>query len=116
MNERIKKLEDFADQARYEFGELRAELRSMDARLTARLDQTATKADVEAVRTEIQKSVSETHKWMIGTVIGLFIGFGGLFLAMSNALKPSPQVAQWPPIIITTPQPSTVISPPPAKP
>jgi hypothetical protein len=47
------------------------------------------KTDMATVRAEIAKSSGETHKWMIATVIGLFVGFGGLFMAMSNALKPS---------------------------
>lgn len=83
MEERVQKLEEFVDDARREFAWVRQEFLTMDVRLTrieTRLEQTATKADVEAIKNDILK-------WMIGTVIGLFIGFGGLFLAMSNALR-----------------------------
>lgn len=65
---------------------------SMEARVTtleATLPHLATRADIADVRGDIQRGISETHKWMIATVIGLFLGFGGLFLAMSNALKPA---------------------------
>ena len=57
---------------------------ALETRLDTILPTLATKAD-------IHQAVGETHKWMIATVIGLFLGFGGLFLAMSNALKPNNQ-------------------------
>ena len=69
---------------------------ALETRLDTILPTLATKAD-------IHQAVGETHKWMIATVIGLFLGFGGLFLAMSNALKPSPVLAQPQPIIIQLP-------------
>lgn len=87
----------------------------MDARLTAletRFDTVlptlATRADVAEVRGDIQRGINETHKWMIATVVGLFLGFGGLFLAMSNALKPTAQTtsATTPPVIINVPSPA----------
>ena len=46
------------------------------------------KGEIHKLAGEIHKVAGETHKWMLATVVGLFIGFGGLFLAMSNALKP----------------------------
>lgn len=84
----------------------------MDARLTALetlMPTLATKADMADVRTDIQKGVNETHRWMLGTVIGLFFGFGALFLAMSNALRPSSPAAQAP-IIINVPTPAAPAS------
>jgi hypothetical protein len=60
----------------------------LEAKWDAVLPTLATKSDVAELRVEIQKGVNETHRWMIATVIGLFIGFAGLFLAMSNTLKP----------------------------
>lgn len=92
----------------------------MEARLIAIeavLPTLATKNDVAELRTDVHKLVGETHKWMLATVIGLFLGFGGLFLAMSNALKPAPAAtAQAPaqaPIIINVPAAPPV---PPTKP
>jgi hypothetical protein len=69
---------------------------ALETRLDTILPTLATKAD-------IHQAVGETHKWMIATVIGLFLGFGGLFLAMSNALKPNPMLMQPQPIIIQVP-------------
>lgn len=80
------------------------------------------KTDMATVRAEIAKSSGETHKWMIATVIGLFVGFGGLFMAMSNALKPSTpsrSAEQAPQPIVIYAQPTTappsVPSPPDPK-
>lgn len=86
-------------------GGMDARLTALETRLDAVLPTLATKTDVAEVRVDIQRSVNETHKWMIATVIGLFLGFGGLFLAMSNALKPSTNhsSAAQPPVIINVP-------------
>lgn len=80
---------------------------AMEARVTqleAVIPTLATKADLAQVKGElvatIERGISETQRWMIATVIGLFIGFGGLFLAMSNALKPAPTVQQQPTVIV----------------
>ena len=69
---------------------------ALETRLDTILPTLATKAD-------IHQAVGETHKWMIATVIGLFLGFGGLFLVMSTALKPNPMMMQPQPIIIQVP-------------
>jgi hypothetical protein len=79
---------------------------ALETRIDTILPTLATKADVESIKTDIHKAIGETHKWMIGTIIGLFVGFGGLFLAMSNALKPqssAPAPAAQQPIVITIP-------------
>lgn len=60
------------------------------------------------LRSDLHKNAVDIQRWMIATVIGLFLGFGGLFLAMSNALKPTPTTAvalpaQQQPIIINVP-------------
>ncbi|MDB5777572.1 MAG: hypothetical protein JWP38_3705 [Herbaspirillum sp.] len=79
-------------------------LSALEARFDAVLPTLATRTDIESVKSEIHKSSGETHKWMLGTVIGLFLGFGGLFLAMSNALKPAaPQPAAAPIVIYSQP-------------
>ena len=77
-----------------------AELRSDFADLRA--DMKTSAADLKA---EIHKNSIDLHRWMLGTVVGLFLGFGGLFLAMSNALKQPPATPQpqQPPVIITLP-------------
>lgn len=58
------------------------------ARIDAILPTLATKADVEALRADFAR-------WTLATVIGLFIGFGGLFVGITNTLKPAaPPLAQ----------------------
>ena len=76
---------------------------ALETRLDTILPTLATKADIADVRADIHHAVGETHKWMIATVVGLFLGFGGLFLAMSNALKPSPAINPSQPVIIQVP-------------
>ena len=53
----------------------------------------ATKADVQAVKTDIEAATNGTQRWMIATVLGLFIGFGGMFFGMANFLKSGPAPA-----------------------
>lgn len=113
METRIEKLEEFAV-------EVRAELRSIDVRLTkieVILPTLATKADLELLRRDtrtdieslkvhIHKTAAETQKWVVATIIGMFLGFGGLLLGMSNALKP---VIHLPPAVTAPPAvPATV--------
>jgi hypothetical protein len=74
------------------------------ARIEAIMPTLATRADMEALRADVAR-------WTLATVIGLFIGFGGLFLAMSNSLKPSASAG------IQTQQPIVIVVPaPPAPP
>ena len=89
----------------------------MEARLQAletTLPTLATKADLAElrgelrswlaeVRADIAESRADGQRWIVATVIGLFIGFGGLFMAMSNALKPVTATAAQQPIIINVP-------------
>ena len=70
---------------------------AMDARLTAietLLPTLMTKTDGAELRVEMQKIAGETHKWMLATVIGLFLGFGGLFLAAKPNRRPSSSTCQ----------------------
>ena len=53
-----------------------------EARFDAVLPTLATKSDIEALRADIRK-------WIVATMIGLFIGFCGLFIAMTNILRPA---------------------------
>ncbi|MES2117199.1 MAG: hypothetical protein V4578_18700 [Pseudomonadota bacterium] len=80
----------------------------MDERLTALethfnaiLPTLATKADLEALRADI-------HKWMVATVMGLFIGFAGLFIAMGNILKPTVQAPVAAPAVAPQATPQSV--------
>lgn len=97
-----------------EFQDFRREVAERFVRVDARLEQTATKEDVSAVKAEIHRGIVETQRWMIATVVGLFVGFGGLFMAMTNALKPSAAPAlsaTQPPLIINAPSANQPASP-----
>ncbi|AMP05589.1 hypothetical protein [Collimonas pratensis] len=78
-------------------------LTTLETRFDAVLPTLATRADIQSVKSEIHKASGETHKWMLATVIGLFLGFGGLFLAMSNTLKAAPQSSAQAPVVIQLP-------------
>lgn len=82
--------------------------------IEAILPNLMTKSDGEALRADIHKMDSSIKAWMIATILGLFFGFAGLFLAMSNAAKaPLAPSAVAPPVIINVPQPAaTTIQPP----
>lgn len=108
-------------------GEMEARVKALEEamkNLPTKADFEALRADVKTgvsdLRAEMHKSSIDIHKWMIGTVIGLFLGFGGLFLAMSNGLKqqpaPLPTASQPQPIIIAVPQSAPAQSAPPAAP
>jgi len=66
---------------------------ALEARFDTILPTLATKADVESLRADI-------HKWMVGSMIGLFVGFGGLAAALGQLLKPMPQAA---PVVVQAP-------------
>ena len=100
-------------------GGMDARLTDLDLRLTrieAKLDASASKADISDVRTDIQKSAGETHKWMIATIIGLFLGFGSLFMGMANFLKPTTPPGGGAPIILYPTPAGPMALPPPPQP
>lgn len=66
----------------------------------------ANKADFAELRADMHKNSGDIQRWMIATVIALFLGFSGLFFTMNNSSKPasaSAPVAQQAPIIINVP-------------
>ncbi|WP_348695915.1 hypothetical protein [Duganella fentianensis] len=93
-----------------------SEFYALKAHYEAIVPTLATKADIEKLRVEMLHMVAETHKWMVASMIGLFIGFGGLGIAMGQILKPiagSAQAAPPQPIIlyVTPPVPPEVKKP-----
>ena len=95
MEQRLIKLEEFA-----------SETRERLAKIELRLEQTATKADIADIRADMHKASTDVARWMIATVISLFLGFGGLFFVVTNPAKhPAPA-----PIVIYAQPPA----PPPA--
>ncbi len=55
------------------------------------------KADISALRTDLRAEMrsidtglkAEMHKWMTTTIVSLFIGFGGMLIAMATVLRPA---------------------------
>ncbi|MBJ7310963.1 hypothetical protein ACFOLJ_18260 [Rugamonas sp. CCM 8940] len=100
----------------------------MDERLTALethfntiLPTLATKADIESLRVEMYKMSSELHKWMLASMVGMFLGFSGLYFASNTAARaphPAPMPAQpaqsIAPIVIYLPAPPATPSSQPA--
>ncbi|MFS2003877.1 hypothetical protein ACEN9F_09655 [Duganella sp. CT11-25] len=95
-------------------------LAALEANYAAMAATFATKADVESLRADMHKMSADTHKWMVASLIGLFIGFGGLGITLGQILKPQQMPA---PIAVATPaqptqptQPIVIyLSPPPQK-
>jgi len=47
----------------------------------------ATKADIEVLRAEMHKMSAEGYRWMLASMIGMFLGFGGLYFVSNSNLK-----------------------------
>ena len=62
---------------------LRLEVLSLKTDMMLKIERTA--ADQKL---EFQKIASDMRNWLFATVIGLFVGFGGLFVGMARILKP----------------------------
>ena len=78
-------------------------LTALETKLETVLPTLSTKADLAELRADMHDNNSSIKNWMIATIISLFVGFAGLFFAMSNALKPSQPTPQQAPIIINVP-------------
>jgi len=78
---------------------------SMEKRMSALeaiIPTLATKSDLAELRGDI-------FRWMIGTVVGLFLGFAGLFFAINRQSPPA--TAPSPTIIYAIPPPATPTAP-----
>lgn len=106
MEQRVAALEGFASDAKEKL-----------ARIETKVDALATKAELESIRSDFLKVTIETKKWMITTIIGLFLGFGSLFFTMSNFLKPATPTTQpaQAPIIINVPASQPAAAPAPTS-
>jgi len=108
IEHRVVKLEEFA-----------AVIGERLARIEARLDQTATKADLSdpraALRADIHSSANDTIRWIVGMSIGLGVAGITTFL-LNNATPKVPPAPGAPITIYTQPAPATVQVPGPAAP
>ena len=67
----------------------------------------ATKADIQMLRTDMRKMSAVGRRWMVASLVGMFIGFVGLYFVTVNSLLVRPIVAprsQAPIIVIYLPQ------------
>lgn len=139
MDERVKKLEDGQHELKTQLVRIEARLEHIEKSIVTKteiselrvevLTNTASaKTAVADIRSDLYKNTesaktavadirSDLHKmdasiktWMIGTVIGLMVGFGGLFLNMNKSTAPQSQ-----PIVIYTPTAQPQQPAPPSK-
>lgn len=98
MEARIAQLEAFAVEARERL-----------ARIEARLEQTATKAD-------LHEQSATMIKWIVGTVSGLGIaGITVMTFVLNNAVPKAPPAPAPQPVIIQLPAPAAPAAPTSAK-
>jgi hypothetical protein len=92
-----------------------SEVSALKAHIDAIVPTLATKADIEMLRAEMHKMSAEGYRWMVASMVGMFIGFGGIYFAASKSFDarpsapqsaPPPVVAQ-PPVVIYLPQPQS---------
>lgn len=91
-----------------------SEVSALKAHIDAIVPTLATKADIEVLRAEMHKMSAEGYRWMVASMVGMFIGFGGLYFAANRSFesRPAPQAAQsavvtQPPVVIYLPQPQS---------
>lgn len=106
LTERVANLET-------DMKDVRERLTRIEVSMATKDDIADLKVGIADLKVDMHKQHIDIQRWMIATVIGLFLGFGGLFLAMSNALKTSaPPAQQQPaPIFIQVPTPAPVQAP-----
>lgn len=105
MEARVLKLEDFA-----------LETRDRLTRIETKLDDTATKADLADLRTEMHKGTADIVKWVVGTAVALgAVGITVMTFVLNNATPKAVAVAQPPAIIINVPANAPAPSPAPLQ-
>ncbi|WP_347556142.1 hypothetical protein [Robbsia sp. KACC 23696] len=72
-------LNEFSHSTKAEINELRLSTKAEFVELRLSVD-----AGFERVFKQMHKMDASAKTWMLGTMIGIFVGFGGLFLAMNN--------------------------------
>jgi hypothetical protein len=99
-----------------------SEVSALKAHIDAIVPTLATKADIQVLRAEMHKMSAEGYRWMVASMIGMFIGFGGLYFAANRSFETRPpaqaapptvvQAAPQPPVVIYLPQPQPQPQPP----
>jgi len=82
------------------------------ARIEARLEDMATKADLAELRAEVHRSANETIRWIVGMGIGLGVaGITIITFVLNNATPKLPPAPGAPITIYTQPAPATARAP-----
>lgn len=82
------------------------------ARIEARLEDMATKADLVELRAEVHRSANETIRWIVGMGIGLGVaGITIITFVLNNATPKVPPAPGAPITIYTQPAPATAQAP-----
>jgi len=96
MEARIAKLEEFA-----------ADTKERLVRIETRLDQMATKADLAELKAQLQHSVNELIRWMVGIALGISVtAITVMTFVLNNATPKAPAQPPTPIIIYTQPAPA----------
>jgi hypothetical protein len=89
-----------------------SEFSALKAHIDAIVPTLATKADIEILRAEMHKMSAEGFRWMVASMVAMFIGFGGLYFAAGRSMDERAHVA--PSAQAQAPQPIVIyVSPPP---
>jgi hypothetical protein len=87
-----------------------SEVAALKAHIDAIVPTLATKADIEVLRAEMHKMSAEGYRWMVASMIGMSIGFGGLYFAANRSFDARPAAQAVPPAVVQgAPQPPVVI-------
>ena len=87
--------------------ELMTDTRERLVKIEERLEQCATKTDLEALRAEMHKGFSEMIKWIVGTAIVMSgTGIVVMTFVLNNAVPKAPPPPQSPVVIYTQPAPA----------
>jgi hypothetical protein len=76
------------------------EVSALKAHIDAIVPTLATKADIEILRAEMHKMSAEGYRWMVASMIGMFLGFGSLYVAANNAIRTQPPAT---PVVMQAP-------------
>lgn len=79
------------------------------AKLEGVIPNLATKVDVEALRGDLHKMDASIVRWMIATILTLFLGFAGLFFTMQNSIHVGMARTTQPAVPVAAPAPPPII-------
>lgn len=88
-----------------EFKQAMTDIDNRFVRVEARLEQTATKADVESVKSEVHRMDASIKTWMLATVLTIIGTMLAAIFGVAQVMKPTATAAAPSPIIIQVPGP-----------